>query len=195
MDTSADDSSTEDNDTRTANEVVIGICIFLNFFQLFFRTSEKAILALLAFIRILFTFLGRINPGQQLNTEVALLLPRSIQTIRKLLRQENTGIREYVVCPRCNALYSMKDCIVHQNGRNESQVCGYVMYPNHPHLSKRNKCNTVLLKKIRVGCKNKLVPRKTFVYNSVIDGLKSLVCRRGFLQKCEHWLTCRCNTT
>ena len=133
--------------------------------------------------------------GQQLNTEVALLLPRSIQTIRKLLRQENTGIREYVVCPRCNALYSMKDCIVHQNGRNESQVCGYVMYPNHPHLSKRNKCNTVLLKKIRVGCKNKLVPRKTFVYNSVIDGLKSLVCRRGFLQKCEHWLTCRCNTT
>ena len=88
-DTSADDSSTEDNDTRTANEVVIAICIFLNFFQLFFRTSEKAILALLAFIRILFTFLGRINPlGQQLNTEVALLLPRSIQTIRKLLRQE-----------------------------------------------------------------------------------------------------------
>ena len=84
----------------------------------------------------------------------------------------------------------MKDCIVHQNGRNESQVCGYVMYPNHPHLSKRNKCNTVLLKKIRVGCKNKLVPRKTFVYNSVIDGLKSLVCRRGFLQKCEHWRQC-----
>ena len=128
----------------------IGICIFLNFFQLFFRTSEKVILALLTFICILFTFLGSISPlGQQLNTEVALLLPPLIQTILKLLREENTGIREYVVCPRCNALYSMKVCIVHQHGRNESQVCGNVMYPNNPHLSKRNKCNIELLKRYK----------------------------------------------
>ena len=69
----------------------------------------------------------------------------------------------------------MDECIISQNGRNESQVCGYVMYPNHPYLSRRNKCNTALLKTIRVGRKNKLVPRKTLVYNSVINGLKGLV--------------------
>ena len=43
------------------------------------------------------------------------------------------------------------------------------------------------MKKIKVGGKSKLVPRKMFVYHSVIHGLTKLVCRPAFLKKCEHW--------
>ena len=87
--TSADDSGTGDNDTLTSNEVVIGICLFVNFFQLFYQTSEKAILTLVVFMRVMFTFLGNISPLGHPLREVALLLPRSFRTVRKLLRKWN----------------------------------------------------------------------------------------------------------
>lgn len=104
-----------------------------------------------------------------------------------MLRKDTCDVVEYVVCPKCNTLYMMKDCIVRQFGRDESRLCEFIEYPRHPYPSMRKKCSTVLLKKICVGNKNKLVPRKTFVYHSLISGLKKLVCRKGFLKKCEHW--------
>ena len=62
-----------------------------------------------------------------------------------------------------------------------------VEYPRHTQLSRRSKCNTPLLKRISVGKGGKLVPRKTFVYNSIISALAAMVSRKGFIQKCEHW--------
>lgn len=121
-----------------------------------------------------------------------MFLPRSIQSIQRVLRRNIYGsaVVEYVVCPKCNALYCLIDCIVQHNGREESKLCDFVEYPKHPHPSGRTKCNAMLLKKISVGSRTKLVPRKTFVYNSLISGLTKLVCRKGFLQKCEHWRKC-----
>ena len=51
---------------------------------------------------------------------------------------------EYVVSPKCNALYCLGDCIVRQNGREESKMCDFIEYPKHPHPS-RTKCNAILL--------------------------------------------------
>ena len=63
----------------------------------------------------------------------------------------------------------------------------FVEYPDHPQVSQRSKCNTPLLKKITVGKGAKLVPRKVFVYHSIISTLNSLINRKDFLCKCEHW--------
>ena len=62
-----------------------------------------------------------------------------------------------------------------------------VILPNHPHLSKRNPCNEILMKRVKVGEKHKLTPRKIYVYRSVINSLKFLARQNGFLEKCDHW--------
>lgn len=122
---------------------MLGICFFLNFFQLFYKISEKAILALLAFLRILFSFLGRISPPLR---DLSSLLPRSLYSIRKMLREDDDGLITYVVCPTCSTLYLLNECTIRQNGQDESKLCEFVRY-HHPHTSRRNKCNTALLKK------------------------------------------------
>ena len=69
----------------------------------------------------------------------------------------------------------------------KSEHCDFVAFPNHPHCSRRSKCNTALMKQVRVGGKTKLVLKKSFLYHSVISGLQKLIARKGFLQQCEHW--------
>ena len=181
---SCSDASDEDivgaENTRASN-VVMGICLFLNFFQLFYKVSERGILALLHFLRALLSFLGF--------NEIISLLPKSLSSIRGTLRNsaQHSTVLEYVVCPKCNSLYLLEDCIIRHNGKLESKLCHFVEYPRHSQLSRRIKCNVPLLKTISVGKKSKLVPRKTFVYNSIISALEAMVSRKGFIQKCEHW--------
>ena len=45
------------------------------------------------------------------------------------------------------------------------------------------------MKTVKVGSKQKLVPRKIYVYRSVINSLKFMARQKGFLDKCEHWRT------
>ena len=152
----------------------------MNFFQLFYKVSERAILALLFFLR---------SVDILWPSTFAQLLPRSLQSIKKafriyLPRQKSV---EYVVCPKCNSLYLYEHCITGQSGREESRLCDFVEYPNHTQISRRSKCNTPLLKKIIVGKGSKLVPRKMFVYHSIISTLNAMIKRKYFLRKCEHW--------
>ena len=69
-----------------------------------FKVSERSILALLLFLKSLMSFLEL--------DQIVVLLPRSIHSVKSALRifQEQTVV-EYVVCPECNSLYFLKDCI------------------------------------------------------------------------------------
>lgn len=116
-------------------------------------------LALLSFLQLVFTFFGVGEPGN-LMYEASMLLPKSLNSIRGVLR--GRACMEYVVCPKCNALYRMEDCIIRRNGGEESQFCDFVEYPRHPQVSRRSKWNTPLLKRISVGQRTKLIPHKTF---------------------------------
>ena len=57
----------------------------------------------------------------------------------------------------------------------------------HPHATRRSACNEVLMKMVKIGGKYKLIPRKVYMYQSVICSLKSLCKHKGFLEKCENW--------
>ena len=65
--------------------------------------------------------------------------------LRNTVQQQN--IVEYVVCPKCNSLYLLEDCIIGRNGREESKLCEFVEYPRHTQRSRRTKCSTPLLKR------------------------------------------------
>lgn len=46
------------------------------------------------------------------------------------------------------------------------------------------------MKHVRLGSKPKLICRKVYIYQSVIETLISMAKRPDFLKKCEHWREC-----
>ena len=170
----------------TAKSLLFGVTLFVYFFHLFYRLSEKATVALLNFLRTLFSFVAGITQNR-LMVEIAQSLPRSLCSIRKYFRQDG-DIISYVVCPKCSRIYTVSSCIVKCSGRLVSKRCDHVEFPNHPSQSKRqSKCNALLMKTIKVRGKSKLIPRKVYVYKSIITSLTEMAKRPGFLKKCDHW--------
>ena len=43
------------------------------------------------------------------------------------------------------------------------------------------------MKKVKIGGKYKLVPRKVYMYNSLVDSQERLVSKPGFLDQCDLW--------
>lgn len=142
--------------------------------------------AFLMFVQLLLTYLASLAQDNIVLKFISESIPKSMYTIRKMINIKQ-GITEYVVCPKCHRLYNLSDCVTINCSREESKLCDFVKFPLHPHISKRSKCNAILMKKVIVGGKRKLVPRKSFFYHSVIDGLQHLIAKKDFLQKCEHW--------
>ena len=74
-----------------------------------------------------------------------------------------------VVCPRCCKLYNLSDCVIRCGSVEESLKCTHIEYLNHPHHSRRQKCNMSLLKRVHVGKIMTLVPQKVFMYQNVVQ--------------------------
>lgn len=183
------DSESDENQEESSidgNTLIRGISYFLGLFHLTFRLSEKAMVALLAFLRTIFAYLASLRPQLSLLNELACKLPRSLYGIRKYFKHKDEYI-VYVVCPRCKKLYHLHDCITNVLGQQETKLCDHVEFPHHRHSNQRAPCNTPLMKRVKIGGKFKLVPRKTFVYRSIIKALQMIIDRGNFLEACEHW--------
>ena len=88
-----------------------------------------------------------------------------------------------MVCSKCHSMYNLEDCI----DGTEPKTCCYVAFPNHPLISKRAPCNSVLLKKVKCGSTYKYIPKKLYLYNNIIDNLQSLLQRPGTLRLLSQW--------
>ena len=172
----------QEEPNNSIGQVISAVSFFLVFFHLTYRISERAINTLVGFLRALFHFLS-IMTGNAILTELSGVFPKTLHGARNIYKLND--FTEYAVCPKCNTIYPLKDCI----DDGESKRCTFVEFPNHPHQSKRNACNEVLMKKIKVGNGQKLVPRKVYIYRSIINSLKFLARQKGFLEKCDHWRT------
>lgn len=108
-------------------------------------------------------------------------IPRSLQSLRQKCSNGMSHTKEFIVCPKCVALYSPDNS---SEGVNESK-CSHVEYPNHPHRNKRTPCNTLLIKRVKCGHMYRFVPKMTFVYNSVTEVLKKQW--PDMLKLCNEW--------
>ena len=167
------------NPDHPGKNVIFGISFFLNFLQLTYHISERAMSALLLFIRLLVTYMANLAQGNVIVKFISENIPKSMCTIRKIINL-NQDITEYVVCPKCHRLYDLSECILVVNGKEESKLCDFIKFPLHPHTLQRSKCNTILMKNVIVGGKKKLVPRKSFFYHSVISSLQRLLAKKVF---------------
>ena len=144
--------------------------------------------SLLSFIKSVFALLGGIL-NDQLLLKVAQSLPKSLYGLHKSFKCED-GVKFLTVCPKCSQLYDIEDCVVRSPSGIESRKCLFVEFPNHPLRSHRSKCGAVLMKQVRLQGKPKFIPKKTYIYRSVIKALVDLAKRPDFLKKCEHWREC-----
>ena len=171
--------------TFVAERMLKGTAFFFTKFQLVFKISERAMTALLLFLGTVFMFLSGIIKHPLL-TEICQFLPRTMWKIKNITGIHKEGVIDYVVCPKCHSLFSISDC-TNYNKEFIDKLCTHIEYPKHPHRSRRSKCNSPLMKRVKISGKSKLMPRKVYQYRSIIDSLKRLTKRQNFLTSCEHW--------
>ena len=116
--------SCDDDDVEVTTEVenfrsiMFVLSIFLNFFQFAFRTSERAMLVLLKFLRIFLVHLSTLLPGTGLLEYLHSNFPKSLYSIRKVVKYDDGDFMEYVVCPKCFKLYEYSECIIKVGSKN-----------------------------------------------------------------------------
>lgn len=155
--------------------------------QAAFNISDKAVQALLKFIKYFILIIGKAFKCDSLSSTYDAV-PLTLSGIRRQLGYNSDMYINYVVCPKCSALYEYKDCVITRaNGEIESKTCCHVVTPNHPQRSKRRACGCILLKKQKRKNTVVLVPRKVYPYQSLIGTLQKFLKRAEFLEACEHW--------
>ena len=159
---------------------------FLFIWQSVINATERALKALLRFLKYLILTLGLVFQNRQL-TAMSDHIPVTIIKAEKLLGIDDRGIIDYIVCNKCHSLYEYKDCVKEKpNGLVEAKLCSFVKYPNHCHQSKRKPCQSPLFKETTAVNKH-LKAIKVYPYFPLKLSIQRLVLRPGFLRECEEW--------
>ena len=109
--------------------------------------------------------------------------------LQKQLQMLRKSFIQYVCYPTCHFLYLMAECIINcSNDVLQSKECCFQLFPSHPQSQDRAPCGTVLMKNVRSASGKQLLrPRKIYSYNSLIESLKEILLRPGFVEMCEKW--------
>ena len=188
LDPSSSDSEYTGIDETLPIQVNHIVCTFLSFFQLCFRISDRAIALLLSFLSSLFhIFLLKSSDSTFLKKFIDRF-PKTLYSLRKPLQMKvKNSYIQYVACPRCHKLYDESKCIVRTLNKDVSLKCNYIKFPNHPHQTRRKKCDAELMKTVKIGKGYKLTPRKTYVYYNIIESIQRLLLLPDFFNWCEQW--------
>ena len=166
---------------------------FLLMFQTLFRLSDTALTVLLSFLSLFFKTVS--NTFKSIPDTFLLQLPRNVRAARKIANRRNEFI-QYICCPACHSLYQREDCFTYlPNGSTESKKCCFQQFPLHPLCHYRKACGTPLMKSVKTPSGKKILyPRLIYCYKSVIDSLKEMLKRPGFLELCEEWRQIVCDS-
>ena len=138
------------NEDHTNQSFVWRLLWFWFLWQSAFHVTERALKHILHFLKYLIKLIGLTYQNDHL-LNIGDQIPNSLQQAEKMFGIQNRGIVNYTVCPQCHSIFKFDDCIVNSCfGKPESKLCNYVKYPYHPHPSKRQPCNAVLLKKYTI---------------------------------------------
>ena len=151
---------------------------FLVYFQLKFNIPERGLQLLLYFLSFFVEFVCRLNSNEILTLKHEL--PKTNYMLKKQTTEWNNTFIQYCICCKCECSYNIDDCI-------SQKVCSYVQYPNHPHKSRRNSCQGLLVQKIKCQSGYNFHPKKVYIYNSIIENVKLLMSHPNFVRQCGIW--------
>ena len=165
------------------------ILIFLLVWQFNFGISDAAVVAIVCFLYKVFTFM-HVKFDEQTKQPADEQFPRTLKKASQLVGINMNCFIEYIVCPKCNAVYDHEFGYTMQDNQKVPVECPNIEYPHHPHLSRRKPCGLSLMKiaKTRTG-KTTVKPYKVFAYQPLENAITNLVNRNGFLNACEQWRT------
>lgn len=151
--------------------------MFLFTWQALFRVSDVGMNVILAFIATFLAFLSRSLGFPPPVQEFVHQLPKTVYLARKYIGGSS---------PKCHSIYPIDNCkIVMPNKSIVSSKCSYVVFPNHPHRTRRNPCDMVLMKTVRTSCgTSSLYPKQMYCYES----LQELILHPGFVEMCETYM-------
>ena len=159
---------------------------FLFYWQSVFKVSNIAFTSLLRFLKYFFGVLGKAFTSQPL-LDFSKHIPITFKDALSRSGISCSEFIEYVVCPSCHSVYEFQDCLECVAGEFRTRYCCHVAYPNHPQQLHRQPCRAPLLKKVKSGKGQKLIPIKVFPYMPIYKSLQALARRPGFITACERW--------
>ena len=126
------------------------------------------------------------------NSELKNAVDSVPKSYKGLLRFIGLGCKNavlYVVCPSCGCVYNYEQCIETRAGHTIAHKCQFVAFPNHVRRDQREPCNSPLLKEVKTKNGNKIhfLPIKSYPYQSLKEGIGTLVSNPEFLTLCDHW--------
>ena len=158
------------------------IIFFVAYLRAFHSLSDTVAELTLKFLATLFGVLGQVSSTCSV---IAQILPRSLYKLKHQLGCVRDRFHRYVVCRRCQHIYSIAQCI-HSN--QTSKTCPHRPFPNHPHSRQRRECGTLLLKSVELTSGKKLLyPFLVYCYMSIENSLQELLLRPTFISECEQW--------
>ena len=144
---------------------------------------------LLCFLHILFGIVGQFSPVVAI---MANTFPKSKYNAQKAVGID-ISFTKFVLCPKCFKRYDFKDTWQMVDSHQLINNCSFVLYPNHPHRSRRTP-NTPLLKSVELSSGRKVLhPHKIYCYKSLTSSLQDLLLSPGFVEACNHWRTRSCS--
>lgn len=175
------------NDNVHINSILKAVSFILLFFQLKFGVPDRAIIFLVSFLKGLIRSFISMIPSSEILQQLYECFPQSLQSLRQRFSANNSSLTEFVICPKCSTLYTRDECVVRVGNSTVSKTCSFIEFPNHSQRHRRSPCGALLMKQIKYGSTIKLLPKKTFLYNSVITALKTILLRPGILKQCNDW--------
>ena len=181
----SDAQATEEENFHWSRSVVALVSIMIAKWWHKYNITQGALNSLL---KLLGLFLSVLSLFSSSLSFVSSLFPLSIHKLKSSLHIEENNFVKYVVCPSCHFLYRLEECFDVVGSCKTPKLCSYIAFPQHPHRSRRLPCGERLLSEITLKSGNKkYYPRKYYCYKPIIDSLRSLVKRKGFLNACELW--------
>lgn len=152
------------------------LVLFVMLWQSIFKVSNNAIKSLFLFLRYFLALIGESiqNPGIM---RLSGKIPKTYVSAESLLFDLKSDFMQFVVCPKCDSIYRQEDCIQNVFGIQESTRCLHKPNPARP-----NKCDTILLKRVKSGTSSKLLPKKVYPYYSLQKSLDRMSKSSNFIE-------------
>ena len=158
--------------------IVWWVVMFTALFQTLHSLPIRAIQWLLKFLLCLITILGRFSP---LTERIAHAFPGTLSQRSQYFKNvlPVPTITNMVVCRRCHSIFSFEDCIENTRSDIRPRLCCTCL---------KSKVHTPLLREVVTNQQSrKLYPFRVYPTCSLLENLKSILCRPGVLEMCEEW--------
>ena len=164
------------------------IFVFLLLWQYHFHVSDAGITILIVFLHNFLRLLSSLVRSDILN-QIAAACPTTLYSTRKILGLHGDRFHQFAVCPRCNSIYEMEQCIGQTaRGLKYAKKCWYVPFPNHVRRQQRTECGMHLLDTVQ-SCTGtiRFRPKKVFCYNSLKQSITYLFQQKHFVKSIQLW--------